>query len=375
MRQKMRFAGLLLSLVSSLFLPLVAMAHKDAIGAVYTMSNAVSGNSVLVFDRDITGKLTPAGEFPTEGLGTGSGLGNQGAVILDPANRWLFVVNPGSDDISVFTIEDDGLELLDRVSSNGQQPISLTYSHNLLYVLNAGGGVGGSDSISGFIVGADGKLTPIADSTRPLSDVSTGPAQIQFNADGDVLVVTEKATDTIDTYTLDSNGIPSDPNPQPSSGVTPFGFAFGKRDQLIVSEAAGGATDQGSLSSYVLDQDGTLDLISSSIATKETAACWVVVSNDGRVAYTTNAGSNSVSAFHIDFDGELSLLDRNGKAALTGRNSTPIDMALSNDGRNLYTLNTGNATISVFRVDIKGGLKRLRTLRNLPLTANGLAAR
>jgi 6-phosphogluconolactonase (cycloisomerase 2 family) len=351
------------------------MAHKQAIGAVYTMSNAVDGNSVLVFDRDKTGKLTPGGEFPTEGLGSGAGLGNQGAVILDPANRWLFVVNPGSDDISVFEVVEDGLELLDRVSSNGQQPISLTYSHNLLYVLNAGGSAGGSDSISGFSVGSDGKLTPITDSTRPLSDISTGPAQIQFNTDADVLVVTEKATDTIDTYTLDGNGIPSDPNPQPSSGMTPFGFAFGKRDQLILSEAAGGATDQGSLSSYVVDQDGTLTLVSSSVATTETAACWVVVSNDGRLAYTTNAGSGSVSAFRVDFDGELSLLDRNGKAALTGRNSTPIDMALSNDGRNLYTLNSGNATIGVFQVDRKGGLERLRSLRNLPVSANGLAAR
>jgi 6-phosphogluconolactonase (cycloisomerase 2 family) len=378
MKQHKRFSGYLLYLVSILLFPLMAFAgftKHDSIGAAYTMSNAADGNSVLAFDRDKIGRLTPLGEFPTEGLGTGTGLGNQGAVILDPANRWLFVVNPGSDDISVFEVHEDGLELIDRVPSNGEQPISLTFSHNLLYVLNAGGSVGGSDSITGFHVGPEGELTPIADSTRPLSAASTAPAQIQFNSDGDVLVVTEKATDTLDTYTVDENGIPGDPIPQPSAGATPFGFAFGKRDQLFVSEAAGGATDQSSLSSYVLDQDGTLNLVSSSVATTETAACWVVVSNDGRVAYTTNAGSGSVSAFRIDFDGEVSLLDRNGKAGRTGRDSTPIDMALSNDGRNLYTLNAGNATISVFRVDRKGGLERLRTLRNLPVTANGLAAR
>lgn len=375
MQWQMRITGIILSILSILFFPLMTMAGQESIGAVYTMTNAVEGNSILVFDRDHTGKLTPGGEFPTEGLGTGSGLGNQGAVVLDPANRWLFVINPGSDDISVFAVIEDGLELIDRVPSNGQQPISLTFSHNLLYVLNAGGSVGGSDSISGFSVGPDGKLSAIADSTRPLSATSTGPAQIQFNSDGDVLVVTEKATDTIDTFTVDEAGNPSDPISQPSAGMTPFGFAFGKRDQLFVSEAAGGATNQSSLSSYILDEDGTLNLVSASVDTTETAACWVVVSNDGRVAYTTNAGSGSVSAFHIDFGGELSLLDRNGKAGLTGRNSTPIDMALSNDGRNLYTLNTGNATISVFRVDRKGGLERLRTLRNLPVTANGLAAR
>jgi 6-phosphogluconolactonase (cycloisomerase 2 family) len=111
------------------------------------------------------------------------------------------------------------------------------------------------------------------------------------------------------------------------------------------------------------------------VATTETAACWVVVSNDGRFAYTTNAASNSVSGYRIGFDGDISLLDHNGRTGLTGKDSIPIDMALSNDGRNLYTLNAGNATISAFRVGKKGGLQRLRTLKNLPATVNGLVAR
>ncbi|MEJ2593148.1 MAG: beta-propeller fold lactonase family protein [Candidatus Thiodiazotropha sp.] len=339
------------------------------------MTNAYAGNKVLVFDRDRRGALTPAGEYPTEGLGTDAGLGNQGAVILDPANRWLFVVNPGSDDISVFAVQDDGLSLVDRAASNGRQPVSLTYSHNRLYVLNAGGSVGDSDNISGFDVGADGKLTPIVGSTRPLSADSVGPAQIQFNADGDVLVVTEKGTNTIVTYVLDASGSPGAPLPQVSVGPTPFGFAFGKRDQLFVSEAAGGAAGASSVSSYALMKDGVLDVIDPSVTTTETAACWVVVSNDGRYAYTTNAGSGTVSGYAIGFDGGLKLLNRNGIAGRTGKGSAPIDMSLSNDGRNLYTLNSGNASISVFRVRSDGGLIRMHSQWNLPATANGLAAR
>jgi 6-phosphogluconolactonase (cycloisomerase 2 family) len=339
------------------------------------MTNAVEGNAVLVFDRDRNGKLTAAGEFPTEGRGTGTGLGNQGAVILDPSNRWLFVANPGSDDISVFAVDRDGLTLVERAPSNGESPISLTYSRNLLYVLNAGGSVGGSDSIAGFAVEADGRLTPIPGSTRPLSGQATGPAQVQFNSDGDLLVVTEKGTDLIDTYTVDAAGIPSGPIVHPSVGDTPFGFAFGKRDQLFVSEAAGGALGQSSVSSYVLDRDGTLDVVSPAVATTETAACWVVVSNDGRFAYTTNAGSGSVSAFRIGFDGALTLLDRDGRTGLTGKGSAPIDMAVSNDGRNLYTLNSGTGAISAFRVKRDGSLGGLPTLKGLPVSANGLAAR
>jgi 6-phosphogluconolactonase len=377
MTQTSPVARYLLCLLGALLFPLSAMAHHRSVGAVYTMTNEPDGNAVLVFDRDRFGRLSPAGRYPTGGMGTGAALGNQGAVILDPANRWLFVANPGSDQISVFSVAKDGLSLVDEVSSNGVQPISLTYARNLLYVLNAGGDVGKSDTITGFRVGADGTLTPITHSTRALSADATGPAQIQFNSDGDVLVVTEKASNSIDTYTVDNEGIPSGPKTYGSVGKTPFGFAFGKRDQLFVSEAAGGAEDASSVSSYSVAEDGGLEMISSAVGTTETAACWVVVSHDGRFAYTTNAGSGSVSAYRIAFDGSIRLRDRNGRTGLTGKDSAPIDMALSNDGRNLYTLNSGNATLSAFWVgpDGDGGLVKLRRLWGLPASANGLAAR
>jgi 6-phosphogluconolactonase len=368
-------AGFASGLVLALLLPLSALAGDGPVGAVYTMSNAAEGNTVLMFDRDQTGKLTPAGEFETGGLGTGAGLGNQGGVIIDPANRWLFVVNAGSDDISVFAIDADGLTLVDREPSGGGNPVSLTYSGNRLYVLNAGGAVGATDEITGFTVGADGLLTPIPGSTRSLSDTNTGPAQVSFNTDGDVLVVTEKATSLIDTFTVDADGVAGPVSTHASSGTTPFGFAIGKRDQVIVSEAAGGAPDQSSVSSYQLGKDGSLSVISASVGTTETAACWAIVSHDGRFTYTTNAGSGTISGYSIGFDGSLALLNANGKTVNTGKDSGPLDMAFSNDGRNLYTLNGQSDTIGVFKVKDKGGLARLNSHIDVPASANGLAVR
>lgn len=347
---------------------------RASIGAVYTMTNSAHGNHILIFARQANGKLKFMKQVPTGGLGTGSGLGNQGAVILDPANRWLFAVNPGSHDISVFKVRRRGLTLIETVASGGTQPVSLTYANNVLYVLNAGGGAGGEDSIAGFHVGPHGHLAYINGSSRPLSGASTAPAQVQFNSDGDLLVVTEKATNIIDTYKVDSTGLASGPRVQASAGMTPFGFAFGKRDQLFVSEAVGGAADASSVSAYSVSQDGTLLLIDGSVATTETAACWVVVTNDGRFAYTTNAGSGTVSGYKVAFDGRLRLLDRNGVTGRTGHDSAPIDMALSNDQRNLYTLNSGNSTISTFRVRANGMLIAMRVTK-LPPGANGLAAR
>src|SRR5262245_29421029 len=110
--------------------------------AIYTMDNATA-NRVLVFQRGVQGELTAAGSVDTGGAGTGAGLSSQGAVLLSRDNRWLFVCNAGSGEISVFAVTRNGLSLTDKTSSGGQMPVSLALRDNLLYALNAGGGVGG----------------------------------------------------------------------------------------------------------------------------------------------------------------------------------------------------------------------------------------
>jgi 6-phosphogluconolactonase len=338
--------------------------------AVYTLTNQAAGNAVAVFERSSDGSLTPAGEVPTGGLGSGGGLGNQGALALADGRRFLFAVNAGSNDLSAFRIRPDGLTLVDRVGSGGVQPISLTVSGNLLYALNAGSGPA-PGSISGFRILRDGSLSAIPGSTRPLSAAAVGPAQIQFDPNGSVLVVTEKATNTISTYVVDRDGTASGPFAQPSNGSTPFGFAFDKRGHLIVSEAFGGAAS--ALSSYDVSREGELDTISPSVfAAQEQAACWVVVTGKGRFAYTTNTGTGSISGYAIGRDGSLSLLDADGRTAVTG--GAPIDAALSRNSRFLYVLNSSLNRIDVFRVESDGGLTPLSGagVTGLPAGATGL---
>ena len=80
-------------------------------GAVYALTNAPTGNEVVVWDRADDGSLTPAGSYATGGLGSGAGLGSQGAIILSKDNRWLFAVNAGSNDISSFRGRRPGAEV------------------------------------------------------------------------------------------------------------------------------------------------------------------------------------------------------------------------------------------------------------------------
>ncbi|MFN0303449.1 MAG: lactonase family protein [Burkholderiales bacterium] len=350
--------------------PAVADSNEKAIRAVYALSNTTAGNEVIVFRRSADGGLTPAGRVATHGLGSGGGLGNQGALALSRNGEWLFAVNAGSNDISVLAVRQDGLRLVSRIGSGGIRPVSLTLHGDILYVLNAGG----TNNVTGFTIGDHGTLSPIPGSTKPLSAASTAPAQVQFDPEGELLVVTEKATNKIVLYKVE-DGVADGPLVRDSVGATPFGFAFDKRGTLIVSEAFGGAPNRSALSSYKIPDDTTvLQLVSGSVGTNQTAACWVVITKNGRFAYTTNTGSGTVSGYRIGKDGELRLLNADGRTAVIGAGSGPTDAALSTNSRFLYVLNPGIGSVSGFRVEADGSLSSVGNATGIPASATGLVA-
>jgi 6-phosphogluconolactonase len=351
-------------LIGCLAVPAWAGGHDT--NRVFTMTNAVDGNEILIFTHDPRYGLIDRGSVASGGDGAGTGLGNQSGVILSEHHRWLYAVNAGSDSISVFRVGEGGLTLVDTVASGGERPVSLTRHKNLLYVLNAG-----SDSIAGFTIDDKGALNPIEDSVRTLSGAGTGAAQIGFTPWGDVLVVTEKATNVITTFLVDDVGRAGPAIVNPSEGVTPFDFD--RYGHLLVSEAAGGSPDASSVSSYEIQEDGSLEVRASAVPTTETAACWVQVSRNGRYAFTTNAGSASISAFKSGRDGSLTLTTEDGVTATTGPTSAPIDLALSN--RNyLFALSAADGTIAAFHVLGNRKLVPVPGATGLPETANGLAA-
>ncbi len=363
------------SLVSTALLAMLPMASAFAattVGKLYTMSNATTGNEILIYNRMSDGGLAPAGKAATNGTGTGGGLGNQGALTLSSDGALLFAVNAGSNSVSSFRITPNGLSLVSTVGSGGVSPVSVTEDRGRLYVLNAGNaGTGGN--IFGLQVRADGSLRRMYYTMRALSNnkATTGAAQISFSGNGKQLIVTEKATNLILTYDINTIGIPSRAVASQSSGVTPFGFAIGKRNQIFVSNAAGGAADGSSLSSYRLASRSPLQVISPEVATQETAACWVALTPDGRYAFTTNTASGTVSSFAIGLDGDAVLA--NDDAGVSGQGTGPIDMSISPDSRHLYTLNSGNETISSFTLGLDGNLTPAASVSGLPDGANGMA--
>jgi 6-phosphogluconolactonase (cycloisomerase 2 family) len=307
------------------------------------------------------------GSSSFEGSAGGLILAGQSPDNLGRGNRYLFATNTGSNEISVFVVQQGGLTLVDKVPSGGMQPVSLTLRKNVLYVLNQASG-----NINGFILGEQGTLTPIPGSTRPVT--GGGPAdtaQVSFTPGGDVLVVTGKNTNIIDTYTVGADRVAHGPIPNQATGVTPFGFAFTQRGQVIVAESFQGAMGQGAASSYEVPSTGVLVPISGPVRNERSDTCWVVITDNNKYAYVANAQSGDVSSYRVAPDGTLILL-----APIAGTTGPlTIDEALSQDSRYLYVRVLSDGSIRVFQVQEDGSLTPLQTIGGLPPGAIGLAAR
>ncbi|CAN5264891.1 hypothetical protein BH11PSE9_BH11PSE9_30230 [soil metagenome] len=333
-------------------------------GKVFTCTNSAAGNEVLVIGTDPAGALAVVARYPTFGLGSGAGLGSQGAVTLSEDGRFLFVVNAGGNTISTFAVNAGALVLVSVHDGGGLHPISVAEYDGLVYVLNDGG----AGNVAGFR-NEHGVLSPLAASVQPLSAAGgTGPAQVGIGPEGDVLVVTEKNTNRLVSYALGRNGRAGPPRVTASAGGTPFGFAFDRRNELLVSEAAAST-----LSSYRFDDRAPQVPIgvSAAVPNGQGAACWAKASPNGRFVYTGNAGTSSISQYAIDRRGGVTLVA--GAAGSTAGGGAG-DLAIAGHGRSLSILAPRGPAIFSFEIERDGSLTPAGSVGSLPAGVVGLAA-
>jgi 6-phosphogluconolactonase len=352
-------------IVGTLLAPSAALADDDK-QAVYTITNSASGNEVLAFNRAANGQLTAAGAFPTGGMGTGAGLGSGHSLVVSNDGRMLIVVNAGSNSISAFRVEHDGLRMLGSpAASGGIRPTSVTIQDDLVYVMNAG-----SNSIAGFQLDQKRGLQPIAGSTQPLGTGTINASQIQFDRSGRVLIVDARGSSTIDTFVVDHRGVAGPVQTTPSNAGGPFGFDVDRRGNILFSAVAisiNGALTSGA-TSYDVARTGSLTPNGAPVSSGQAAACWLAAA--GRFAYTTNAGSGSIGRFAIAHDGSLSLIG----TTVVGMGSTPLDNAATHDQEFMYVLLGGFHQIAGYRVGHDGDLTQVTSVP-VPVGAAGIAAR
>jgi 6-phosphogluconolactonase (cycloisomerase 2 family) len=343
-----------------------AIAGAQTSGFVYIATNQPSGNMVIQYSRSSNGSLTKASQAATGGLGgTGNGvgaldpLGSQDSLVLSGST--IVVVNAGSNQLSSLSAGPGGVKLLSIVSSGGSFPNSVAVNGTLVYVLNAHG----TANITGFRLDASGVLQPIAGSTRNLPGGVNKPHDIRFSLDGTRLLVSDEGPNQIDVFALNGSGLVTGVVSTPSAGNGPFGERFGRSGVLINVEA-----NSNSASTYKLEPDDMLELISGPVSSTGAATCWVTLTLDGKFAFVSNTGSGTLSTYQIAGNGTLNL---ESPVAATITPGNPIDSSLSSDGAFLYVDDSSQGRIVIFRVH-GASLQQIGTVNGLPTTLQGVAA-
>jgi hypothetical protein len=308
---------ILISIVVVLIADVHGSTPSDGVGAVYTMTNGAIMNQILVYRLDTNGQLTWVRTEDTNGSGVnttaGDPLASQGAMIV--YSNYLFVVNPGSNSLSMFMIDSfdaTQLKLISVQSTFGLFPISVTVNSMYACVLT-GGSITGIrcftyNSSGLFIVSSfDRNLTPyISQSVPPIIRRGT-LSQIQFSADDRSLIVSVKSYNSTSRgyllfYPLSNNNngiLASNPVRQiPPNAINPFSMTLVKMNGLLI-------TDPGSRGVLTLNYSSTNGSINNNIFTPIDASiadalCWSTYSSITGNYYIIGARPAAIVELNID---------------------------------------------------------------------------
>jgi len=383
-----RLLALIAMAVLPAVFPLNAMqADEDSgsAGRIYVLTNQASGNTIVVLNRAADGTLTRVQEVATGGSGSGpiplpppiggpNPLDSQDALISTPDHRFLLAVNAGSDEVSVLAVGSDGLTFVDKVSSGGNYPISLTIHDGIVYVLNSHG----EPNINGFLLDVAGKLHAIPGSTRSAGAPGSAPAQVAFSPDGKLLIVTERLAELIDVFAMDETGTAAAHAQLISNNHTPFGVSFGHNHIVAITETNERVPripiiNGASVSTYRIGHDNELEPVSVAVPDNQSAACWIRLTPNGRFAYVSNTGSGTLSSYLVSPAGELALQQQLA-ADTGGPKSVPIDLAITRNGRFLYVLSSLIGTVQGYRIEEDGSLVPVTSVTGFPISVQGSIA-
>lgn len=390
-------------------------AHADD-SIFYVVTNKQDENSIVGYAEGRGGKYESMGEFGTGGKGTGDleipalqkdpthplangddPLISANALALTDDKKHIVVVNAGDASLSLMKVnEDRSLTAVNTAPSSDKFPVSVAIFGDMVVAASVGDN-NGAGSIGAFTING-GNITAVAGSRR---DLAARPSTIAFSSDGEHVIVDELVTGKIKVFEVMNGSFSEDPvsvidSPRGRADrfqAIPVGFAVrgdGGDDVLIVSEArfltpefglreGDGSVAQsplyswqtGSISTYLLTDDGALSLLSGDVLTGddfeggEIANCWVALTHDGKYVYAANALSSSISRFKLDRQGHA-FLDKVTAYKDESQELFFGDQAISRDGDKLFQLVGNKGEVIIFDIRNDGTLKKRQSIGGLP---------
>jgi 6-phosphogluconolactonase len=325
----------------------------------YVYATIPAANQIIVYREDPnSGVLTQISGSPYS-VGEGAN-----SLVLHPSGKYLYVANPGQggtieNDISLFSVASNGglSEVTPRTSlgSFASQPqrLLIDSAGAFLYVMNTG-----TNNISVFSIDSgSGALTQAANSPFP---IGAPPLNMELAPSGNFLYVSiaSQSSGLIAAYSV-SAGQLSLLNVTPTNGRNPYGLAINSAGSYLY---AANTTDN-SISVFPIDSSGGLaqQVPGSPINNGYTAPVAMIFDPSGKYLYVANQGSNNVAAYSISSTGLPEALTSSTTTNAFTTETSPSVLATDPSGKYLLVGNQGSsAGIQLFSIS-NGSLNTLST--------------
>ena len=402
-------------------------------GHLYMQTNEVR-NCIVHYFRAPDGKLTEVGRIPTGGAGSGTykpvsgqesapnAFEGANSVILTPDRRFLFTTNAGDNSVSSFAVGGEGkLTLLDAKRTGNIVPgrsgtakaLQYSPSHKMLYVLHSFG----PDHLRLMSVDEEGNLTArperytintmewphrlatmaslTADEKFLVVGTTFDEAPAKTNPDGSPILWIEKngaphsiASNLPDpigliVFPVGAHGTLGEAKFQDGGGGSPWNVQFLRHrpDHFALGYAVGDGLALGRI-----DEDGNLDIGPithiNTFRGQPTELCWVSITPDDRLVFTTIFGYGYVTSYRIE--GNILSIAKDPACPLVPGDGTfrgldgvvtsgPSDSWICPTGSFLYQI-YGNASKLVgYAIQSDGSLDEITSVRIPYNSPQGLA--
>jgi 6-phosphogluconolactonase (cycloisomerase 2 family) len=332
---------------------------------VYVTNNGsddISGYTI----NTTTGALAPIAGSPF------ANIANPSAIAVSSNGFFAFVTNTGaSNTVTAYRVATDGTFL--RVPSTqtnpnpapvGMDPVTVVISPDtqFLYVANRG-----SDTVTAFSIGNGAVLTRVpqtSNNPNPVSVHGSAPRSMAISPSGRFFYVANSGSNTVTTFEIGPNGLltlvpptATSSNPISVEGTTPKDIALvPNRPFLYVSNSS-----SHTVTAFHIEANGLLTLAPPTTGAPNPTSVGgitpngVMASSNGQFLYTAN-GDGTVTAFTIGSGGLLKLISAaGGTPNPIPAGTNPVAMTRSPDGRFLFVAN-GGGTVSSYAMSTTTGL-------------------
>jgi 6-phosphogluconolactonase len=219
-----------------------------------------------------------------------------------------------------------------------------TSANGILYVTTQG-----DSSVTTFgITLSNGKLS----TTSKTAAAGNVPSAIVVTPKGDAVFVANTQDGTISSYTVNTDGTLTASGSSTAAGISPTGMAIDSGGKFLFVANQGTFADpaSGTISVYSINGAALTSVGSFSTAANGAVSgpgpVSVAVTPDATYLYAANQFSNTVAAFSVDSTGALTPLG----VASYNVGTSPSAVALTPDENFLYVTNQGSNNISAFAV-------------------------